>query len=51
MGKPDRTEVIERLNRILKPPPARSSMGRRIRTRIASVLEGRRRLVAARAAR
>ncbi len=52
MDKPDRTEVIERLNRILKPPVAAPTPERSgFWPWFASLLLDKRRLIAASAAR
>ncbi len=52
MDKPDRTEVIERLNRILKPPVAAPTPERSgFWPWFASLLLDKRRLIAAAAAR
>ncbi len=51
MDKPDRTDVIERLNRILKKPKAAPPTPPTIRAKFVALLAGKRHPVAASALR
>ncbi len=51
MDKPDRTDVIERLNRILKKPKAAPPAPPTIREKFVAMFVGKRREIAASAAR